>query len=404
MKLKALNLALLIMASAWTTTIMAKNEWVCTWATAIQKVEPHNLPPAPYLSGNSLRQIIEVSTPGNTIRLALSNQYNTEATDIERIEIAQALTQGSKPDIDPATSVVLTFDGSPKTSMKPGETITSDPVRFRLKPRMTVAVTIWFGHCSQTDISGHPGSRTTSYIANGWTNDFTQSVTMDHWCYISNLQVKTSDKTAAIAVIGNSITDGRGTTTNHQNRWTDILSARLLQDKATRHLSVLNFGLGGNCVIRGGLGPTANSRFDRDALQSPGVRHIIVFEGVNDIGGSWNPDETATNLIQSYTTMIEKAHANGIRIYGATITPIRGNGYYNEAREQARQRVNQWIRTSGAFDAVIDFDAIMADPSQPDRLNPDFLFENDWLHPNADGYLHMGQSIDLNIFKQGKRK
>ena len=172
----------------------------------------------------------------------------------------------------------------------------------------------------------------------------------------------------------------------------------LLKHKATRHLSVLNYGLGGNCVIRGGLGPTANSRFDRDALETPGVKYVIVFEGVNDIGGAWNADETAKNLIESYQKMIVKAHERGMKIFGATIMPFKGNGYYNEARERARNTVNEWIRTSGEYDGVIDFDRIMCDPTQTDRLNPNFLFENDWLHPNADGYRTMGEGIDLNIF------
>lgn len=373
-------------------------QWVATWATAIQKVEPHNLPPAPHLADNTLRQIVEVSIGGNNVRLQLSNQYNTTDTEIRKIELSEATTQGESPEIKDNTTATILFAGKQEVTMKAGETITSDPIAFRLSPRMKVAITIYFGKCSDTDISGHPGSRTTSYIAQGESNDFTNCIRTDHWYYISNLQVETSSKTGAIAVIGNSITDGRGTTTNHQNRWTDILSQRLLNDKRTAHLSVLNFGLGGNCVIRGGLGPTANSRFDRDALQSEGVKYIIVFEGVNDIGSSWNPNETATQLIESYKQMIQKAHQQGLVIYGATIMPFKGNQYYSPEKEQARQTVNAWIRYSGAYDGVIDFDQIMRDTDHPDRLNPAFLFENDWLHPNADGYKCMGENINLKLF------
>ena len=253
---------------------------------------------------------------------------------------------------------------------------------------------------SQTDVTGHPGSRTSSFIAKGNTNDFSNAVETAHWYYITSLLVETSKKFASIAVIGNSITDGRGTTTNHQNRWTDNLSKRLLQNKKTKNLSVLNFGLGGNCVLRGGLGPTANSRFDRDVINQEGVKYAIVFEGVNDLGGAWDAPTTANQLIESFKTMIKKAHDRGIKIYGGTIMPFKGNNYYNEAREKARQQVNEWIRNSGEYDGVIDFDKAMSDPAQPDRLNPAFLFENDWLHPNADGYKAMGECIDLKLFEK----
>lgn len=389
---------MLWVAVMYVTAIPREKNWVATWATAVQKVEPHNLPPSPGLAGNTLRQIIEVSTGGKNVRLQLSAQYDSQEVEIEWVELAEALTQGESPEVKEASAVVLTWNGSTKTSMKPGETLTSDPIRFRLKPRTRVAVTIRFGKCGATDVSGHPGSRTTSYIATGWTNDFTDAKRMDHWCYISNLQVENTGKMGAIAAIGNSITDGRGTTTNHQNRWTDILSLQLLKNKKTRNLSVLNFGLGGNCVLRGGLGPTANSRFERDALETPGVKYVIVFEGVNDLGNSWSPAQTADELISSFTTMIEKAHSRGMKILGATIMPFKGNSYYNEGREQARQKVNEWIRTCGKYDGIIDFDRIMSDPAQTDRLNPSFLFENDWLHPNADGYRTMGEGIDLNLF------
>jgi lysophospholipase L1-like esterase len=177
-----------------------------------------------------------------------------------------------------------------------------------------------------------------------------------------------------------------------------VLSKRLLKNKKTKNLSVLNLGLGGNCVLRGGLGPTANSRFERDVLKQEGVKYAIVFEGVNDLGGSRDGEATAKQLIESFQKMIRLAHEKGIKIYGGTIMPIKGNNYYNETREKGRQMVNEWIRTSGEYDGVIDFDAATCDPQQTDRLNPDFLFENDWLHPNASGYQKMGESIDLNLF------
>ena len=385
-------------------TLSAKNEklqYVATWTTAIQKVEPHNLAPEPGLSGNSLRQIVEISFGGKEVALKLSNEFNTEETEILGVELAEANTQGSSWHISTSTSTPLTFNGLRGVTMKPGEVIVSDPAAFKMKPRMNVAITIHFGKASNTDVTGHPGSRTSSYIAKGDTKDFRGAKETAHWYYINSLLVVTPQgKNGAIAAIGNSITDGRGTTTNGQNRWTDVLSKRLLKNKKTKNLSVLNLGLGGNCVLRGGLGPTANSRYQRDVLKQEGVKYAIVFEGVNDLGGSRDGEATAKELIESFKKMIGLAHEKGIKIYGATIMPFKGNGYYNESREKGRQMVNEWIRTSGEYDGVIDFDAYTRDPEQPDRLNPTFLFENDWLHPNASGYQKMGESIDLNLFTE----
>ena len=398
------NVLLMVAMMMASMTLSAKNEklqYVATWTTAIQKVEPHNLAPEPGLSGNSLRQIVEISFGGKEVALKLSNEFNTEETEILGVELAEANTQGSSWHISTSTSTPLTFNGLRGVTMKPGEVIVSDPAAFKMKPRMNVAITIHFGKASNTDVTGHPGSRTSSYIAKGDTKDFRGAKETAHWYYINSLLVVTPQgKNGAIAAIGNSITDGRGTTTNGQNRWTDVLSKRLLKNKKTKNLSVLNLGLGGNCVLRGGLGPTANSRYQRDVLKQEGVKYAIVFEGVNDLGGSRDGEATAKELIESFKKMIGLAHEKGIKIYGATIMPFKGNGYYNESREKGRQMVNEWIRTSGEYDGVIDFDAYTRDPEQPDRLNPTFLFENDWLHPNASGYQKMGESIDLNLFTE----
>lgn len=398
------NVLLMVAMMMAAMMLSAKNEklqYVATWTTAIQKVEPHNLAPEPGLSGNSLRQIVEISFGGKEVALKLSNEFNTEETEILGVELAEANTQGSSWHISTSTSTPLTFNGLRGVTMKPGEVIVSDPAAFKMKPRMNVAITIHFGKASNTDVTGHPGSRTSSYIAKGDTKDFRGAKETTHWYYINSLLVVTPQgKNGAIAAIGNSITDGRGTTTNGQNRWTDVLSKRLLKNKKTKNLSVLNLGLGGNCVLRGGLGPTANSRYQRDVLKQEGVKYAIVFEGVNDLGGSRDGEATAKELIESFKKMIGVAHEKGIKIYGATIMPFKGNGYYNESREKGRQMVNEWIRTSGEYDGVIDFDAYTRDPEQPDRLNPAFLFENDWLHPNASGYQKMGESIDLNLFTE----
>ena len=196
---------------------------------------------------------------------------------------------------------------------------------------------------------------------------------------------------------GDSITDGRGTTTNGQDRWTDQLSRSLLDHKM--HLSVLNFGLGGNCILRGGLGPTAQSRYARDLFDKCGVKYVILFEGVNDIGGSRDALETAEGIKKVWSQIVTEAHERGIKVFGATVTPFKGNGYYRRNHEEGRKALNDWIRTYEGFDGVIDFDAMVRDTEDQERLNPEFLFENDWLHLNASGYETMGKGIDLKLFK-----
>ncbi|MBQ9878292.1 MAG: SGNH/GDSL hydrolase family protein [Bacteroidales bacterium] len=365
--------------------------WVTTWATAQQIAEPHNNPPIP-LAGETLRQIVQVSIGGSEVRLRFSNRFSQEDLELVHVEIAEAQSEGASPDIFPNTSKSLTFKGKESVTIKAGEEVLSDPVRFRLKDRMNVAITITYGKAPANIITGHPGSRTTSYFLG-------KNTTTDHWYTIESIQVKAGRKAGAIAVLGDSITDGRGTTTNGQNRWTDNLSKRLLANWRTRKLSVLNLGLGGNCVfLEGGNGPVARSRYQHDLLDMEGVKYIILFEGVNDLGTCKDGMATAEELILTFIDITSKAHARGIKVIGATVMPFKHNRYYNESREQGRQRLNEWLRTGGIVDGLIDFDAAMSGKEEPDALNPIYLFENDWLHPNAWGYMVMGDCIDLNLF------
>jgi lysophospholipase L1-like esterase len=222
-----------------------------------------------------------------------------------------------------------------------------------------------------------------------------------HWYVLSRIDVLLDDSYGCVVTLGDSITDGRGCTDNYDNRWPDKLADRLHADPDTVKVGVINEGIGGNCVVSGGLGPTALARFDHDVIGQPGVRWVMIFEGVNDIGNSWS-SSVVTDLINAYQQFIDKAHNAGILIYGVPITPFKGSGYANNnpSRLTWRNQVNDWIRTSGKFDAVIDFDPVVWDPADHEKLNPAYLYENDYLHINATGYQAMVDSIDLDLFEQ----
>jgi lysophospholipase L1-like esterase len=344
--------------------------------------------------------VVRVSIGGDTLRMRLSNEFSTGPVTIRAVHIALSKGGGT---IDSSTDRALYFAGKADTTIAPGGAITSDPCRFVLQPRTDLAITIYYGNTSP-DITGHPGSRTTSYLLGGnavSSVTFAGAVTTDHWYTINAIDVLAPPPSASVAILGNSITDGRGSTTNMQNRWPDVLSESLLRDSSTRHIGVLNLGIGGNCVLAGGLGPTGVSRFDRDILNQQGVRWVIVFEGVNDIGGvrsAASATATAENLIAAYRQMIAKAHARNIRIYGGTILPFNGNSYYNQYSESCRNTVNQWIRAKGNFDGCIDFDKTMRNPLDTTRLVS--TYQNDGLHPDAAGYKTMGESIDPRLFME----
>jgi len=380
--------------------VEAPKTWVTTWSTAPQLVEPNNMPPAPGLTNNTIRQIVRVSIGGEAVRLRFSNVFSNSPVTLKSVSIAVPTEEST---VDIATQKLLTFDKKSEVTMTANAEIVSDPIAFKLAPGTKLAITISFGETSPT-VTGHPGSRTTSFILAGnqmTSADFAGATKTDHWYVINAIDVQTSSKAAAIAIIGNSITDGRGSVTNKQNRWADVFSERLLKNPSTNQLAVLNLGIGGNCVVRGGLGPTALNRFDRDILAQNGVRWLIIFEGINDIGGIRSKEiapQMAKELIDAYTQMIEKAHAKGIKVYGATIMPFAKSFYDADYRQTARDTVNAWIRSSGRFDAVIDFDKTMENPSAPKTILPD-MHDNDFLHPNEAGHKRLGESIDLNLFK-----
>lgn len=380
------------------TIAFGDNHWVGTWGTAPQLVETNNNPPSPGLGNNSLRQIVQVSIGGEKVRLKLTNEFSTGSTEIKAVELARAKTSGSSSEIDESSTVSVTFNGKAGVTMAAKGKAVSDAIDFHIGPRENVAITIHYGSASSTSVSGHPGSRTTSYLKAGNTTDFSGATKTDHWYNILALEVEAPEQAGAVAILGNSITDGRGSTTNEQNRWADVLSRRLLANEPTSQVGVLNMGIGGNCVLAGGLGPTGSSRYQRDLFGQEGVKWIILFEAVNDLGGAQNGVQTAKRIIEVYKQIIREAHQKGIYVFGATITPFKGNSYYSADHEKGRSTINQWVRTTKMLDGVIDFDKAVRNPEDTIAMQSQFLFENDWLHLNAKGYETMGGCIDLSLF------
>ena len=401
-----LQIALIVYSVTAMNFAMAQpDHWVGTWGRGIQLTEPQNLPPSPGLTGNTLRQIVHSTIGGKELRVRFSNLFGTSAVEMKSVHIALNPSAMTSSAIDPDMDKALLFGGAESAVIPAGKDIWSDTIAFDLPPLTNLAITTYFGETSR-DVTGHPGSRIASYLLPGdavTSTNMDGAVRAEHWYNIEDVDVMADDSSGAVVTFGDSITDGRGSTTGSNNRWPDDLAVRLLTNAPTAHVGVVNAGIGGNAIF-GGLGPAGVQRFDRDALEPSGVRWVIVFEGVNDIGTAYGPRSAglATNLIAAFTQFAGKAHAKNTRIYGATITPFGGNGYYSDQHEAIRQEVNAWIRTNSVFDGVIDFDAAVRDPAKPTKFKDEYhpgLNANDWLHMNPAAYHAMADSIDLNLFK-----
>lgn len=394
----------------------AFGHWVGVWAAAPQLTEPSNMPPAPFTNGNvvfadsTVRQSIHVTVGGRFIRLRFSNAYGGADLPITSISVARPLAGAAGVSaIEPGTSQTVTFDGRTAIDIPVGAQMVSDPLNFPVGTNSNLTVTIYLsaGQASSS-ITSHPGSRTNTYMLAGnhlADADLPGAASVAHWYFLSGLEALETNNTAAIDVVGDSLTDGRGSTTNGDDKWTDQLFNRLQSNPSTSHLTVLNQGLGGNRILNDGLGPNVLARFDRDVLAQSGVRWLILWEGVNDIGTApateADQKQVAADIIAAYQQIITRAHAEGIRVYGATISPFGGNiGYDDPAgfREEARQIVNTWIRTSHQFDAVLDFDAAVRDPANPRQINPAFDV-GDHLHLTPAGYGAIAAAVPFGLFR-----
>lgn len=395
--------------------------WIATWASSQQVPEPQNTVPMEDLRDASVRQIFHVSIGGRRVRVRLSNAFGREPLHFTSVHIARpvsATVGDTRAAIDPGSDRALTFGGQMEVTVPAGAEYWSDPISYDLPALSSVAVSF---HLEEPPVieTSHPGSRETTWYARGnlaGAADLAGALTVEHWYQVSGIDVEAGTaagpEAAAIVAFGDSITDGHATTTNGNDRWTDVLAGRLQGDPATKNLAVLNEGTGGNRLLNDGLGPNALARFDRDVLAQSGVRYLIVFEGVNDLGTlrglgpgmAPTPAEHAglvARMEAAYQQMIDRAHTHGIEAIGATMTPFGESGYAKQdsALEADRQAVNAWIRAAGHFDAVIDFDAAVRDPQQPDRMLP-ALDCGDHLHPSPAGYRKMAESIPLHLFSR----
>lgn len=404
--LLALSLATLAAPPAFAAPMAGR--WVGAWASAQQIPEPHNALDPADLTDATVRQIVRLMIGGTKLRVKLSNRFGTEPLTFNAVHVAKAVALGSAA-IEAGGDRALSFDGQASVIVPAGAEYVSDPLDMPMPALSHLAVTFHLPAPPMVQTS-HPGSRTTSFVAKGarvGDADLPDAKRVAHWYQLAAVDVLAGPKAAAIAIIGDSITDGFGVTPDTHQRWPDRLAERLQASAATRHLSVLNHGIGGNRILNDGLGPNALARFDRDVLNQTGVKYAVILEGVNDLGTltrdapatSEQHDALVRRIIGAYRQMAERGRARGLKMIGATILPYGASPYYHpHARNEAdRQAVNRWIRTPGNFDAVIDFDAIMRDPARPDRLRADL--DNDGLHPSLAGYRFMGDAVPLALFR-----
>ncbi len=383
--------------------------WVGSWAAAQQLPEPDNSIPTELLKDATLRQIVRLSLGGPALRIHLSNAFGSLPLHLTCVRVARPLSPVAAA-IDPATDKPVTFFGKPDVTIPAGAEFISDVVDLPVAALSDLAVSIHFD-LPPSEQTGHPGSRATSYLIHGdavSAPDLPGAHKFDHWYQLAAIDVASVQSGgAAIVILGDSITDGHGATTNGNDRWTDVLAQRLQADVRSRNIGVLNGGIGGNHLLTDGLGANALARLDRDVIAKAGVQWVIVLEGVNDLGGFTRlndpprPEHEALvqRLLGAYQQIVIRAHAAHLKVIGATILPYAESDYYHppSSNEADRQTINAWIRAPGHFDAVIDFDKAIADPHRLDHLASAYD-SGDHLHPSLGGYRAMGELVPLSLF------
>jgi len=378
--------------------------WQAAWASSQMTPDAGAALPAAAMTGATLREIVRPTLGGTSMRVRFSNAFGRTPLVILGAGVARSADNRNDA-IVATTRRTLTFAGAGSVTIPPGGDWLSDPVPLDLAAFADLAVSLRVSGDPANQTS-HPGSRATSYVAAGdqiAAERLPDAATTDHWYMLSGVEVQRCAAANGVVVLGDSITDGHGATTNGNDRWPDVL-ARRLGGKA----AVLNEGIGGNRVLLDGLGPNALARLDRDVLAVAGVRYVILLEGINDLGGftrteAKTPEQRrafVAQLTAGYAQIVERAHARGIKVYGATLTAFVGSDYYHPdaGSEADRQAINTWIRTPGHLDAVIDFDRVTRDAADPSRLAKAFD-SGDHLHPNPAGYKAMGEAVPLALFR-----
>lgn len=355
-------------------------------------------------SNVTLREIAHGSVGGAQIRVRFTNEFGIDPLTIRDAHVA--LSAGGST-IQAGTDHALTFGGSATVRIPPGAVMYSDPVDLKVAPLSNVAVSFFLPSQVMRGETLHESAMRDNFIVNGdvaQAVDLTQPAITTSWYFFDGIDVAGENGSRAVVALGDSITDGAYSTHNANHRWPNYLAARLQEDPALQNVSVLNVGIGGNRILNDGWGPNALARINRDLLAQNGVKYVIILEGINDIGRLKEPESpddevTAEQLELGLKQIADAAHQHGIKAFGATLTPYQGAGYYTERGEQVREALNQWIRTSGTFDGVIDFDKATQDPLHPLAFNPKYD-SGDHLHPSDAGYQAMANAINLALFRR----
>ena len=383
----------------------APTRWIGSWGAspAMPMAAPANAPArgTPTFNNQTVVQVVRLSAGGARLRLRLSNEYGTHALAIGAVRIALVGDDGA---VVAGSDRAVSFGGAATATLPPGAPLISDPVALPTKALAKLRVSLFL----PTDTNGCTCHMSGSELAQVLPGDATQqtlgklSGPQTYRAFLTEVDVAATSPGPVVVAFGDSITDGYQSNVGANTRWPDRLADRLTAKAPGRPMGVVNAGIGGNRVMSDGViaifGQAALSRFDRDVLSVPGATHVVVLEGVNDLGASKTDPPKAETLIAGYRQLIERGHAHGLKMIGATILPYGGAGYFGAPGEAERQKINAWIRTSHAFDGVVDFDAATRDPAKPERMRLE-LQSGDWLHPNDAGYRVMGDAVDLAHFR-----
>jgi lysophospholipase L1-like esterase len=404
-----------------------REHWIGTWATAEvgrpQAPRPptgpgmppfmaNQCPPAPptppafvHFTNQTLRQIVHTSIGGARARVVFSNTYGTAPLGIGAASVA---LRDADSGIRPASARPLTFGGRPTFTIPPGALAYSDPVNLAIPQMSDVVIDLYLPGTTDTPapLSMHPMAVQTGYVSE--TGNYTGAAklpviaTTDNWFLIARVEVSAPVAVGGLVTFGDSLTDGTRSTPDTNNRWPDHLVRRMQSQARLLRMGVMNTAISGNRMLSDGAyqsGINALARFDYDVLTQPGVTHVILYEGINDLGiARDNPTPSAEDITAAYQQLIQRAHARGLKIYGGTLTPFYGAPYYSEVGEKKREAVNEWIRTNKAFDAVIDFDRAVRDPNDPKKLVATYE-ACDHLHFSDAGYKALADAIDLSLFR-----